>query len=231
MTPSGSVRRTEPEEAVALWQGLIDGRWSLLEQIDNDARRWTLARNEPPTPKPTLNRREQEVVDRVALGYSNKLIAYTLNLSTGTVANLIACASRKLGAHSRVNLIQQLVASINVGRRTRDAPGPRAPILVSNAPDPHAVPFGLQAWRLHGKRDYALLSFPVSTRDLWAPLSPRERTVASEVLTGQSTAVVAQRLDVAPRTVANHLASIFRKLRIQSRAQLASLLARNLTEK
>jgi hypothetical protein len=36
----GPLRRTDPEEAIGLWQALVSGRWSLLDQVDSDGRRW-----------------------------------------------------------------------------------------------------------------------------------------------------------------------------------------------
>jgi DNA-binding NarL/FixJ family response regulator len=58
-------------------------------------------------------------------------------------------------------------------------------------------------------------------------LTPRERSVASAVLRGWSNVEVAKHLRMAPRTAANHLASIFRKLGIGSRAELAALFVKS----
>jgi DNA-binding CsgD family transcriptional regulator len=43
----------------------------------------------------------------VALGHSNKLVAYTLGLTVAAAGNLVARAAHKLGARSRVELIEQ----------------------------------------------------------------------------------------------------------------------------
>jgi DNA-binding CsgD family transcriptional regulator len=106
----GSLRRTDPEEAVGLWQALVDGRWSLLDQIDTDGRRWVLARRNAPMGAAlrSLTARERQVLAYVAIGQSNKLIAYTLGLTSAAIGNLIARASRKLGSSSRVDLIERI---------------------------------------------------------------------------------------------------------------------------
>lgn len=60
----------------------------------------------------------------------------------------------------------------------------------------------------------------------WASLTPTERTVAHLVAEGLSNPQVGDRLYVSRRTVQTHLAHIFAKLDISSRAQLAAEVAR-----
>ncbi|MDT0202747.1 AAA family ATPase [Nocardioides sp. AE5] len=55
-------------------------------------------------------------------------------------------------------------------------------------------------------------------------LTPREFEVAREVATGVTNAVAAQRLFISERTVEFHLSSVFRKLDITGREELASVL-------
>jgi len=101
-----------------------------------------------------------------------------------------------------------------------------------NAPDPNAVPIGLETWRTRvGDSEYALFRFPLGKAERWSCLTSRERTVASEILHGLSNAEIAGKLGVAPRTVANQIASIFRKLGVGSRAELSSLFVRSLQKK
>lgn len=106
----GALRRTDPEEALALWQGLVDGRWSLVDTVEADGRRFILARrNEPRVSDPkALTSRERQVLAYVAMGHSNKFVAYQLGLSTTTVATHLERGRRKLGAGSRRELIETL---------------------------------------------------------------------------------------------------------------------------
>jgi DNA-binding NarL/FixJ family response regulator len=57
-------------------------------------------------------------------------------------------------------------------------------------------------------------------------LSPAEREVARDAVDGRSNAEIAQRRGRTVRTIANQLASIYRKLGVGSRAELAVLVER-----
>lgn len=57
-------------------------------------------------------------------------------------------------------------------------------------------------------------------------LSEREREVATFVAAGLANAAIAERLSISKKTVEKHVGSIYDKLGIRSRAQLAGLLAR-----
>lgn len=93
-------------------------------------------------------------------------------------------------------------------------------------PPPLVPPAGLRATALHHEGvDYVVVSYPTSARPELACLSPSEREVAALVLRGLSNAAIARARGVAVRTVANQLASMFKKLHVGSRTELATLLA------
>jgi len=104
----GPLRRTDPDNALQLWQGLVDGTWSLVDQCDSDGKRYILARrNEPGARDPrALSQRERSVVAFASMGHQNKFIGYLLGLSAGTVAGHLQSAQRKLGLASRAELIR-----------------------------------------------------------------------------------------------------------------------------
>ena len=60
----------------------------------------------------------------------------------------------------------------------------------------------------------------------WASLTPTELTVAAAVAEGLSNPQIAARMFISRRTVTTHLTSIFRKLGISARTELAALAAR-----
>jgi len=94
----GSLRRENPEDAVAYWQALVAGRWSLLDHFDSDGRRFVVAhRNDPSAPDSRgLTLRERQVLAYEALGHSNKVIAYELGLSLSSVSTHLARGRAKL---------------------------------------------------------------------------------------------------------------------------------------
>jgi len=57
----------------------------------------------------------------------------------------------------------------------------------------------------------------------WSILSEREREIARGAALGYTNYGIASRLEIAEKTVEKHLTSIFRKLDVKTRAQLASL--------
>jgi DNA-binding CsgD family transcriptional regulator len=108
----GRLRRADPEAAVALWRALVAGQWSLVDHFDHDGRRFVVAhRNQmldAGARLRALSDRERQASLLVALGHSNKLIAYDLGVSVSTVSTLLARAAVKLGCSSRTSLIQLL---------------------------------------------------------------------------------------------------------------------------
>ena len=111
----GTMRRLDPEAASGLWRTMVKSEWSLVDWFDSDGKRYLLAQdNRVPSPaaavtskeRKRLSDRERQIVACAAMGHSNKLIAYDLGLSTGTVSVLLRRAATKLGVGSRVALIR-----------------------------------------------------------------------------------------------------------------------------
>lgn len=106
----GRLRKDDPEEALKLWRALVRGRWSTVDWFDSDGRRFMLGiPNTPGVEDPRgLTERETQVVEYAVTGLSNKMIGYHLGLSKARVSALMASATRKLGAHTRVELIKKI---------------------------------------------------------------------------------------------------------------------------
>lgn len=111
----GRLRRADPEEAVALWTGLVDGRWSLVDHCEADGRRLVLARrNEPGVRDPrALAPRERDVLAYALQGHANKHIGYLLGIAPSTVASHLRAALAKLRVRSR----RELLAAMGGPRR------------------------------------------------------------------------------------------------------------------
>jgi DNA-binding CsgD family transcriptional regulator len=81
------------------------------------------------------------------------------------------------------------------------------------------MPEGTQVQHLD--EGLALLSFPLVAADVPEALSPAEQEVALQVYAGASNKEIAQARGVSARTIGNQLESIYRKLGVSSRAELA----------
>jgi DNA-binding CsgD family transcriptional regulator len=102
-----STTRSDPDSALELWQGLVDGQWSLIDWFEDDGKRYLLAyRNEHDVTYPRgLSEREKQVIALVCTGASNKSIAYQLGITTGAVSTLLRRSLNKLGIDTRAELI------------------------------------------------------------------------------------------------------------------------------
>jgi DNA-binding CsgD family transcriptional regulator len=96
------------DEALDLWQGLVAGRWSLVDRFDTDGRRYPVAhKNDPQVTDPrALSLRERQVLAYVAMGYSLKLIAYSLGVSPSSVTVKRQSAMRKLGLQTHADVVR-----------------------------------------------------------------------------------------------------------------------------
>lgn len=104
--------RAERRDSAALeaWQGLVDGRWSLVEQFERDGRRYLVALKNPvhsPDPR-SLTLREKQVVALIGDRMSSKLAAYACGVSPATLATHLGSALKKLGLNSKAELVQWL---------------------------------------------------------------------------------------------------------------------------
>ena len=191
--------RSDPDAAMQAWQGLVEGRWSLVDYFDSDQRRFVVAiKNDPVHADPRgLTMRERQVAEFVGLGRSSKEISYTLGVSHSAVTNCTSRAQRKLGLASRTELAAFFAPS---GLRARLAE-------VSLSHETLAV------------GSYAL----VDERQI-EELTDSERDVLTHLVAGSTNDDIAKRRNTSDRTVANQVQSIYRKLSVSSRSELAARL-------
>lgn len=184
-----------PLEAMTLWQGLVAGRWSLLDVVDSDGRTYTILRENAVDVRSTvrLSERERQVAYLVGRGHHTKLVAYELGLSPSTVRSQLRSAMLKLNVEGRAGLIR-LVSSV----------------FETQSPVP--------------MEDSALLALADRPCDLPAQLTEAERDVARQVYEGLSNEDIAARRETSPRTVANQLRAIYTKLGLNSREELVRVL-------
>lgn len=84
-------------------------------------------------------------------------------------------------------------------------------------------PAGLRLEEAQDGGSTLVVSFRVETTDWQSLLTSTELEIAHDVLSGFSNAEIARRRGTAVRTIANQVASIYRKLRVRSRLELSLL--------
>ncbi|SFE35103.1 helix-turn-helix transcriptional regulator [Nitrosomonas sp. Nm166] len=193
------VGRENVDEALNNWEGLVSGRWSMVDRFDSDGRRFIVAiKNDPAYPDPRgLTPRERQIAEYVGLGCASKEIAYTLGLSEAAITNCTARVQNKLGITSRPELVAFFA--------------------------PNGFRRKLAETMLSG-RQLLIGAYPlVNTRQL-AGLSETERDIVALLIAGSTNADIAQRRGSSEHTVANQVQSIFRKLSVRSRGELVAQL-------
>ncbi len=104
-----SLAARAPESAVAVWRGLVEGRWSLVRATDDRGRRRMLLRRneiEEARGDDARARRMSSVMALAARGHANKLIAYELGLTPSTVAGDLKEGLARLGLKTRSELVK-----------------------------------------------------------------------------------------------------------------------------
>lgn len=91
------------EAALAAWRALTGGRWSIVEEVESDGKRYLVARRnllDTGAGVMELTELERQVCAMAAAAHSQKLIAYELGLHPSAVARHLASGMRKLGIAS-----------------------------------------------------------------------------------------------------------------------------------
>lgn len=207
-------------DRATVWFALVGGRWSVVDHFERDGRRYFVAQQNEPAEVHVraLSAREHAIAHLVAVGSPNKFIAYSLGLAISTIATHLAAAKRKLGVTSRLELISLLTAFRPTRERTSSADAVvRRPLMSSSDGTVHVLEPELAG------TSYIAISL-ASERRLADPLSPVEREIVNDVLAGLSNLEIATKRERSARTIANQLASIFRKLGVGSRFELTAQL-------
>lgn len=191
--------RADPDEALSNWEGLVNGRWSIVDRFDTDGRRFIVAiKNDPAHPDLRgLTPRERQVAEYVGLGCASKEIAYTLGLSETAITNCTARVQSKLGIHSRAELVA-FFAPNGFRRKLVEVIFNGENLLITT--------------------NQLIKSYQLTE------LSESEREIATYLIAGSTNADIAQRRSSSEYTIANQVQSIFRKLSVRSRGELVAKL-------
>jgi DNA-binding CsgD family transcriptional regulator len=98
--------RDDAERALLLWPELIAGRWTLVERVDSDGRRFLAAHANAPEVqrRSRLTYRERQVVEGILRSESSKVVALDLGITEATVSEHLAQVLSKLNLRSVAEL-------------------------------------------------------------------------------------------------------------------------------
>jgi DNA-binding CsgD family transcriptional regulator len=185
-----------------LWARLLAGHCYVRECRFSDDRchfRLTFGSRRPPNPE------SRELVERVLLGESQKAVAIDLGISPSAAS--LSCS---IG-----------MSAISFERRALC--GPVALVMGVHAAHGYALPHA----RVHAVEGrHWDLSVERPDRRLPECLSPAEQAIVRQLVEGRTCDTIAALRKSSLRTVANQLASIFRKLRVSGRGQLRAELVK-----
>jgi DNA-binding NarL/FixJ family response regulator len=182
----------EDVEPADAWRALMRGGWTVAEHgVCADTIVVRLASRQ--SGRGTLSTAELRVGMARASGASIKAIAYDTGWTYGAVTECVAHVMRKLRLRSQAELV---VFFHEASRR-------------------------LSATRVrYGGGDYLVLTYPTPRWSLPPCLSSTEQRIVLDLIAGSSQHAIARGRGTSARTVANQVASIYRKLNIHSRIEL-----------
>jgi DNA-binding NarL/FixJ family response regulator len=103
-----------PESPIEIWTALIDGRLTLVDWYDADGRRFIVTRRNECVAQ-CLSHVERTVINSVAVGRAQKVVACELGLSAAAVSDALSRAIEKLGL-SCVTELTRVAAALGVAR-------------------------------------------------------------------------------------------------------------------
>jgi len=206
---------SERTQLAALWDDLIEGTckiesWSYAEHA------WSMVVSRrprlDPSPHSGLRARDVEILERALLSGVRKHVAAEAGLSCSSIAVIMQSCFQFMGLSCLPSRIPGLVVAAAYARA--DAASSQATKS--------------QSYLMSRTSGFSHETICVSRPDaeLAAWLAPAEHAVIHLLIEGMSYAEIAQARQTSVRTVANQVASGFRRLDVSGRAELLCLLAR-----
>lgn len=98
----------EQERALGAWRALVAGRWSMIERVDTDGKRFYFAFENPPyaVQHRELSQVECSVIDMFARGHAGKYVAYALGIAESSVSRHLRSATARLGFREISDLLR-----------------------------------------------------------------------------------------------------------------------------
>jgi DNA-binding NarL/FixJ family response regulator len=100
--------RADADRALSVWHALVEGRFSLVERVEPDGKRYYHAFENAPHVRTlrAITETEEVVLSLSLRGLSGKEVAYTTGLSPARISSALAAAAERLGFACREDLLR-----------------------------------------------------------------------------------------------------------------------------
>jgi DNA-binding NarL/FixJ family response regulator len=205
--PPSSRPRSARIDLAQLWRDLACGALT-IQTISHTEKLCSLTlERRSPQPSSTLSERRFAILQRVLLGESPKEIAFSVGLAVSTIA--LACRECLEG----------------IGTQAGSLRSPIVLVMAAHAAAGFEYPPSTASHEAIGATSFTV-SVVRPDLELRSRLSGAEYQVVRLLVEGYAYAAMAERRAGSVRTVANQIASAFRKLKVSGRSSLMAALAR-----
>jgi DNA-binding NarL/FixJ family response regulator len=200
-----AARASDELSLARLWDELALGRCRVVEAFFTDSKCFlvTAPCAEPAAP---LTGRRRAVLQRVLSGAGQKEVADELGVATSTVSLDAQQGLRQLGLSCRPSRSHPLLMLAAKAAVTNDARAASLSFIETSD------------GRLR------VLSIDRPELPLHPILGPAERAVVASLVEGDQHSEIAKRRGTSPRTVANQIGAIFRRMNVSGRSELLNSL-------
>jgi len=197
-------------ELATLWDELIAGTTKVDSWSHTDGT-WSIVvsrRSDPTRPVSTLRRRDITILENALLSGVRKHVAVEVGLSCSSIAVIMQSCFQYMGLSCLPSRIPGLLVAAAHARHSQS-------VKSRSGSGAAAVP---------GSRETIRVTRPDA--ELYAWLAPAEHAVIHSLIEGMTYAEIAEVRHTSVRTIANQIASGFRRLDVSGRAELLCLLAK-----
>jgi len=194
-----------------LWERLRGGVWVFRDTFSTEERHFALVRSSAAVPPRPLDSRKLRLLESVLLGKSPKMVAYDSQRCLSSITASMQDCVRTMGLTGRFSHAPALLTMAALALHRPDI----APNLGR-----------LSELRVEGER-FEVVSARRPDLRLPVRLSLAEAEVLRRLVSGDSHAQISGARATSPRTVANQLATAFRKLGVSGRRATLERLIRH----
>jgi DNA-binding CsgD family transcriptional regulator len=204
LAASSDALQPQTFDLCRLWHEVCAGTWQFRDTFSTTERHFAVVECVSVAKQSRVHARNREILTRVLLGQVPKAVAQDMRVAIPTVATGMQACLRGMGLPCRASIPPVLlVMAARAAARQGSAPTLGRLTRFSADHDKY--------WLVSVERPD--LRFPV-------PLSQAEADVVRQLVSGQTHAEISEHRARSPRTVANQLASVFKKLGVSGRGAI-----------